>query len=48
MIDSFTGLLPDSPLKNKLRHYTGYTGNTGMGYTGNDNQAFLQQQNPMK
>jgi hypothetical protein len=37
IIDSFTGLIPDSPLKNKL-----------MQYTGNVNQAYLQQQNPMK
>jgi hypothetical protein len=37
MIDGFTGLLPDSPLKNKI-----------IQYTGNVNQAFLQQQNPMK
>jgi hypothetical protein len=48
MIDSFTGLLPDSPLKNKLRQYTGYTGNINQAYTGNVNQAYLQQQNPMK
>jgi hypothetical protein len=37
IIDSFTGLLPDSPLKNKL-----------VQYTGNVNQAYIQQQNPMK
>jgi hypothetical protein len=37
MIDSFTGLIPDSRLKNKL-----------IQYTGNVNQAYLQQQNPMK
>jgi hypothetical protein len=37
MIDSFTGLIPDSPLKNKL-----------IQYTGNVNQAYLQQKNPMK
>jgi hypothetical protein len=37
MIDSFTGLIPDSPLKNKI-----------IQYTGNVNQANLQQQNPMK
>jgi hypothetical protein len=37
MIDSFTGLIPDSPLKNKL-----------IQYTCNVNQAYLQQQNPMK
>jgi hypothetical protein len=37
MIDNFTGLIPDSPLKNKL-----------IQYMGNVNQACLQQQNPMK
>jgi hypothetical protein len=37
MVDSFTGLIPDSSLKNKL-----------IQYTGNVNQAYLQQQNPMK
>jgi hypothetical protein len=37
MIDSFTGLLQNSPLKNKI-----------IQYTGNVNQAYLQQQNPMK
>jgi hypothetical protein len=34
MIDSFTGLLPNSPLKNQI-----------MKNTGNVNQAYLQQQN---
>jgi hypothetical protein len=37
MIDSFNALIPDSPLKNKL-----------IQYTGNVNQAYLQQQNPIK
>jgi hypothetical protein len=37
MIDSFTGLLPNSPLKDKIISNTGYV-----------NQAYLQQQNPMK
>jgi hypothetical protein len=37
MIDSFTGLLTNSPLKDKI-----------IQYTGNINQAYLQQQNPMK
>jgi hypothetical protein len=37
MIDSFTDELPNSPLKNKI-----------MQYTNNVNQAYLQQQNPMK
>jgi hypothetical protein len=37
MLDSFAGLLPNSPLKNKI-----------IQYTGNVNQAYLQQQNPMK
>jgi hypothetical protein len=37
MIDSFTGFIPDSRLKNKL-----------IQYTSNINQAYLQQQNPMK
>jgi hypothetical protein len=37
MIDSFTGLIPYSPLKNQI-----------LKYTGNANQSYLQQQNPMK
>jgi hypothetical protein len=37
MIDSFFGLLPSSPLKDKI-----------IKYTGNVNQAYLQQKNPMK
>jgi hypothetical protein len=37
MIDSLTCLLPNSPLKNKI-----------IQYTCNVNQAYLQQQNPMK
>jgi hypothetical protein len=37
MIDSFTGLIPNSLLKNQI-----------IKYTGNVNQAYLQQQNPMK
>jgi hypothetical protein len=37
MVDSFTGLLPNSPLKNKI-----------IQYTDNVNQTYLQQQNPMK
>jgi hypothetical protein len=37
MIDSLTGLLTNSPLKNKL-----------IQYMGNVNQVYLQQQNPMK
>jgi hypothetical protein len=37
MIDSFTGLIPNSPLNNQI-----------MKYTGNVNQVYLQQQNPMK
>jgi hypothetical protein len=37
MIDSFTGLIPDIPLKNKL-----------IQYTDNVNQFYLQHQNSMK
>ena len=37
MIDSYTGLLPNGPLKDKI-----------ISYMGNINQAYLQQQNPMK
>jgi hypothetical protein len=37
MVDSFTGLLPSGPLKDKI-----------ISYMGNINQAYLQQQNPMK
>jgi hypothetical protein len=37
MIDSFTGLLPNGPLKEKF-----------ISYTGNINQAYLQNQNSMK
>jgi hypothetical protein len=37
MIDTFTGLFPNSPLKKQI-----------IKYTGNVNQAYLQQQNPMK
>jgi hypothetical protein len=37
MIDSFTDLLSNNPIKNQI-----------IKYTGNINQAYLQQQNPIK
>jgi hypothetical protein len=37
MINSVTGLIPNSPLKDKI-----------IKYTGNVNQSYLQQRNPMK
>jgi hypothetical protein len=37
MIDSSTGLIPNNPLKDKI-----------IKYNGNVNQAYLQQQNPIK
>jgi hypothetical protein len=37
MKDSFSGLIPNNPLKNQI-----------IKYTGNVNQAYFQQQNRMK